>query len=159
MIEQELESRIVAAIRALTVPNLAVVGAWNEQEDETPATVATLTVVVSPRVYRRFTVCEATFPVSLELVASSAADPAGTAFIAAATAVSDLLHSWNMNKSNEAKTALAVDGLLSIGGIRVTGGNAPYLDRESGRRRTSFDFEAVGFIAHNTNTTNTTQGE
>ncbi len=156
MIEKDLEDRIVAAIAALGVRGLAVLGAWSTPDEETPETVVTLMVTVAPRSYSRFTVCEAIFPVSLELVASSAADADGSCFIAAATAISDLLHSWNMNRSNEAKTALSVEGVLQIGGIRVAGGDTPYLDRAAGRRSVSFNFEAVGFIAHNTNTN---QGE
>lgn len=158
MIEKDLEDRIVAAIAALGVRDLTVIGAWDEPDDETSGTVMTITVTVSSRSYSRFTVCEATFPVSLELAASSAADADGSRFVAAATAVSDLLHSWNMNRSNEAKTALSIDGVLAVGGIRVAGGGAPYLDRAARRRSVSFNFEAKGFIAHNTNTTNT-QGE
>ena len=157
MIEKDLEDRVIAAIRALNVSNLTVLGSWSMPEDETPETVATLTVTVAPRSYSRFTVCEATFSVSLDIAVSSAIDRDGTIFVAAAGAVSDLLHAWNMNRANEAKTALSIDGDLKVGGIRAGAGEAPYLDRAAGRRTVSFNFEAIGFIEHNTNTN--TQGE
>lgn len=158
MIEKDLEDRVIAAIRALSVSNLTVLGSWSMPEDETPETVATLTVTVAPRSYSRFTVCEATFSVSLDIAVSSAIDRDGAIFVAAAGAVSDLLHTWNMNRENEAKIALSIDGELAIGGIRAGAGGAPYLDRVAGRRTVSFNFEAIGFIAHTTNTnTNTNQ--
>ena len=84
-------------------------------------------------------------------------DKDGAVFVVASTAISDMLHAWNMNRANEAKTALAVPNVLSIGGIRVSGGNPPHLDRMTGRRTVSFSFEVTGFIDHNYN--KTTQGE
>lgn len=157
MIEQLLEGRIMAAVRALDIPGLTVIGAWDTPTEETADTKATCTVVVTPRTYSRFTVCEATFPVWLNLAVSTAVDKDGTLFLRAAGAISEMLHAWNMNRRNEAKSALGVEGKLSVGGIRVDGGEAPYLDREKARRTLSISFQVVGFVAHAAN--NTTNNE
>lgn len=106
MIEKLLEDKVVAAIDSLGVNGLHVVGAWSRPEEETAETAAILAVVVGPRAYSRYTVCEATFPVQLELVVSTAVDKDGELFLNAATAISNMLHVWNMNRHNEAKTAL-----------------------------------------------------
>ncbi len=151
MVEKEIEAKIIAAIEALELDNLEVVGTWNVPEDETASTVARLTVSVSPRVYSRYTVCEATFSAELEIaVRAELGHPS-----AYAGEISDLLHTWNMNRNNEAKTALGVDDVVSIGGIKVTGGDAPYLDRESSTWYCSFTFDITGFVAHTETTTTT----
>lgn len=154
MIEQLLEDRIIQAVESLGLEGISTIGSWSVPTDETPMTAATLTVVVGPRSYARYTVCEATFPVTLNLAVAAAVDGDGSLFARAATAVSDMLHVWNMNRHNEAKTALGVDGALSIGGIRVEGGEAPYFDRETARRTFSISFSVVGFVAHDITTTN-----
>ncbi len=156
-IEQMLEAKVVAAVQALGVDGVQVYGSWGSPQEE--ETAAALTVTVSPRAYTRYTICEATFVVAIDLTVAIGADPTGARFSAAAAAVSEMLHLWNMNRQNEAKTALAVDGVLSIGGIRVTGGSAPMLDMQSGRRSASFLFDVTGFVSHSSNTNKNTQGE
>lgn len=151
MIEKFLEDKVITAIDSLGIEGLHVVGSWSTPEEETAETAAILAVVVGPRTYSRYTVCEATFPVSLELVVSTAVDKDGELFLNAATAISNMLHVWNMNKHNEAKTALAVDGKLSIGGIRVEGGDAPFYDRDNAHRSTSISFSVTGFVSHELN--------
>ena len=153
MIEKLLEDKIVAAIDSLGIKKLSIVGAWSKPVEETMRTSSALTVVVGPRTYSRYTVCEATFPVMLDLVVSTAVDKDGELFLSAATAISDMLHVWNMNRHNEAKTALAVEDKLSIGGIRVEGGDAPFYDRDNARRSMSISFSVTGFVSH-TLTTN-----
>lgn len=113
--------------------------------------------MVGPRTYSKFTICEANFPVTLELVVSSSIDKDGKRFLEAATKLTDLLHTWNMNRNNEAKTALAVEDNLAIGGIRVDGGESPILDRENARRSFSIQFQVVGFVSHTI--TNNSTGE
>ena len=135
-------------MNSLGIQGLSSIGAWSNPEEETAETYAMLGVTVGPRSYSRYTVCEATFPVTLNLAVSTAVDKDGETFLSAATAISDMLHSWNMNRHNEAKTALSVENNLSIGGIKVEGGEAPYYDRENARRAFSIQFSVIGFIAH-----------
>ena len=148
MIEKLIEDKIKTAIESLGIQELAVFTAWAMPTEEDTGTSAALTVTVTPRSYSRYTVCEATFPVSLELDVATSVDVDGSMFLSAATAISDMLHRWNMNRHDEAKTALAVDGRLSIGGIRVDGGEPPYLDREKARRSMTISFSVVGFVSH-----------
>ncbi len=148
MIEKLLEDNIIKAIQSLDIKKLSLIGAWSAPTEETFDTVATLAVVVSPRSYSRYTVCEASFPVTLSLVVSTAIDEDGELFLSAATAISNMLNTWNMNQHNEAKTALQVDGKLSIGGIKVEGGDAPYYDRENTCRTLTMTFSVTGFITH-----------
>lgn len=152
MIEKLLEDKIVSAIDSLGVEGLQVVGAWSKPEEETSKTYALLTVSVGPRSYSRYTVCEATFPVSLELIVSTAVDKNGDTFLAAATAVTNMLHVWNMNRHDEAKTALAVEDKLSIGGIKVEGGEPPIYDRDNACRAIGISFSVTGFVSHNLTT-------
>ena len=148
MIEKLLEDKIIAAIDSLGIKGLSIVGAWSAPIEETAKTKATLTVVVNPRTYSRYTICEASFPVYIGIAVSSAIDKNGELFMSIATAVSNMLHVWNMNKHNEAKTALEIANYLSIGGIRVEGGEPPYYDIENARRTFSISFSVTGFIAH-----------
>lgn len=129
-----------------------MVGSWSIPTEETYETDSILTVVVAPRTYSRYTVCEATFPVMLELDVSSAVDKDGSKFLSAATKISDMLHLWNMNRHNEAKIALAVDNVLSIGGIKVEGGEAPLYDRVNTKRTFQIQFSVTGFVSHELNT-------
>ena len=69
-------------------------------------------------------------------------------FLEAATRISNMLHAWNMNLTNEAKYALEVANVLTIGGIRVEGGDAPLFDRTNARRTMTMTFTVVGFVAH-----------
>lgn len=71
-------------------------------------------------------------------------------FLDAATKISNMLHTWNMNKNNEAKTALQVQDKLSIGGIKVEGGQAPSFDQQNAIRSVQITFSVTGFIAHTT---------
>lgn len=150
MIEKLLEDKIIEAVKGLKIPHLQVIGSWSLPTDETAQTVSTLGVIVAPRIYSRYTVCEATFPVLLELSVSAAVDKKGEMFLGASTAISDMLHTWNMNKHNEAKTALAVKDKLSIGGIKVEGGEAPSFDQQNAKRSVTIAFSVTGFIAHTT---------
>ena len=152
-VEKLLEANLIAAIEALNIADLEVVGTWNVAADETPSTKARLTVKVSPRGYSRFTISEAVFAATLELSVRVDTDRNGELLARASAEILGLLHAWNMNKANEAKTALAVDGVLSIGGIRVSNGNGPALER--GIWYLDFPIEIVGFVKTTTNT----QGE
>jgi len=152
-IEKLLEANIIAAIEALNIDDLEVVGTWNVAPDETSATKARLAVKVSPRGYSRFTISEAVFAANLELSVRVDTDRDGELLASASAEILALLHTWNMNKANEAKTALAVDGLLSIGGIRLSAGSGP--EREGKNWYIDFPIEIVGFVK----TTTTTQGE
>lgn len=154
MIEKLLEDKVIDAVKALDISGLKVIGSWSIPTEETAQTDALLAVVVSPRSYSKYTICEASFPVSMDLVVSSSIDKNGTKFLDAATKLTDMLHRWNMNKNNEAKTALAVEDKLSIGGIRVEGGESPIYDREKARRSFSISFQVVGFVSHATITNN-----
>ena len=152
MIEKLLEDKIISAIDSLGVEGLQIVGAWSKPEEETSETFAVVTVSVGPRSYSRYTVCEATFPVSLELIVSTAVDKNGETFLSAATAISNMLHVWNMNRHNEAKIALAVEDKLSIGGIKVEGGDSPFYDRDNACRSMGISFSVTGFVSHNLTT-------
>ena len=152
-IEKLLEHNIIAAIEALNIDDLEVVGTWNVATDETPATKARLAVKVSPRGYSRFTISEAVFAANLELSVRVDTDRNGELMARASAEILGLLHAWNMNKANEAKTALAVDGVLSIGGIRLSNGSGP--EREGSNWYLDFPIEIVGFVKTTTNT----QGE
>lgn len=79
-------------------------------------------------------------------------DKDGELFLSASTAISNMLHVWNMNRHNEAKTALAVEGKLSIGGIKVEGGEPPFYDQDAARRSMSISFSVTGFVSHNLTT-------
>lgn len=148
MIEKLLEDKIIAAVKNLNISNLQVIGSWSLPKEETNATVSTLGVQVQPRTYSRYTVCEASFPVMLALVVSTAVDKKGEMFLDAATKISDMLHRWNMNKHNEAKTALQVPDTLSIGGIKVEGGEAPTYDKTNALRTMTITFSVTGFVSH-----------
>ena len=106
MIEKLLEDKVIEAVGSLGIQGLTVIGSWSDLVEETAETDVVLGVVVGPRTYSRYTVCEASFPVALTLTVSAAVDKDGKRFLSAATAISDMLHVWNMNRHNEAKTAL-----------------------------------------------------
>ncbi|MBR4654130.1 MAG: hypothetical protein IKO72_12300 [Kiritimatiellae bacterium] len=149
-IEKAIEANIIAAIKALGINGLEVVGTWNVAPDETPATNARLAVKVSPRGYSRYTVSEAAFAASLELSVRVDTDRHGVLLGRASAAILALLHTWNMNKANEAKLALSVPGKVAVGGVHITQGNGP--DREGDNWYVSFPMDIIGFIKQ-------TQGE
>jgi hypothetical protein len=149
-IEKSIEANIVAAIDALDIDGLEVVGTWNVAPDETAATKARLAVKVSPRGYSRYTISEAIFSASLELSVRVDTDRDGVLLERAAAEILGLLHAWNINKANEAKNALSVPDKVAVGGIRLGQGNGP--DLEGGNWYVSFPMEIIGFIKQ-------TQGE
>ena len=154
-IEKELEAKLISVFVALAVPGLEVIGVWNVSEKETAGTRARLAVKVSPRGYDRYTVSKATFAVTVELSVRVDVDPRGELLADCAAAVSDLLHRWNMNHFNEAKTALSIPGEMSVGGIKVSAGDGP--DREGDVWYVTYPVEIVGFVELPQNNNN--QGE
>lgn len=151
-IEKQIEANIIAAFRALNVADMEVVGTWNVAPAETSATLARLSVKVSPRGYSRYTVCEATLAATLELAVRVDTDPEGARLERCASAVAGLLHKWNMNVHDEAKTALSVAGEAAVGGVKVGAGEGP--DREGGNWYVTFPMDITAFIKHTQ-----TQGE
>lgn len=152
MIEQSLESNIVAAIEALGVNGLDVRGLWNpvaeglvkgsENDSSSPAAAA---VRVSPRSYSNYTIPTVTFDCAISLVVRTDLDPTGAILAAAADAIAGKLAAWHADVCESNDAGLACAGFQPAG-FAVSGGTGPDFDRDAATWAVNYAFTIDGSL-------------
>ena len=152
MIEQELESKIVAAIAALGVEGLDVRGMWNPvaaglvKGDEAEASIPAAAVVrVSPRAYDAVSFPTAEFACSVALVVRTDLDPTGGIVATAAGSLSGLLARLHRTVAHGEDCGLDVTG-LDVAAFHLTGGTGPDFDRTAATWAVNYSFTVVGVV-------------
>ena len=151
MVEQELESKIVAALEALEVSGLVVCGLWNpvapgdvkglERTDDPIAAV----VRVSPRSYGDYGVPTVTCECAVVLAARVDLDPTGAILSSAAEAISARLAAWHDDVCTADGDGLSFEGFMAAG-FMVTGGSGPTFDETKGAWAVTFNFTVSGTL-------------
>lgn len=163
MIEQELESKIVAAIEALGVNGLDVRGLWNPvaaglvkgSEDDSSVPAAAV-VRVSPRAYDAVTFPTATFDGTVSLVVRTDLDPTGTVLALASDEISALLARLHRTVAHGDDQGLDVDG-LDVAAFHLVGGTGPAFDQTAATWSVIYNFTVVGVVSDATLQTTTQQ--
>ena len=163
MIEQELESKIVAAVAALDVAGLDVRGLWNpvpnglvkgaETDSSSPAAAI---VRVSPRSYGAYTIPTVTFDCMISLVVRTDLDPTGETIAAAASAISAKLAAWHDDVCESNDAGLAFDGFMPSA-FAVPGGAGPSYDDKSATWGVDYSFTIDGTLVPITETSQANQ--
>lgn len=153
MIEQDLESRIVAVVKALGVSGLEVRGLWNPvaaglvKGEETDASVPAAAVVrVSPRAYDAVSFPTATFDCAISLVVRTDLDPGGTLMALAAASLCGLLARLHRTVAHGQDCGLDVAG-LDVAAFHLTGGTGPLFDRAAATWTVTYNFTVVGVVS------------
>lgn len=153
MIEQKLETKLVAAIAALGVEGLDVRGMWNPvaaglvKGAETDASVPAAAVVrVSPRAYDAVSFPTAGFACSVALVVRTDLDPTGGIMVTAAASLSGLLARLHRTVAHGEDCGLDVTG-LNVAAFHLTGGSGPDFNREAATWAVNYNFTVVGVVS------------
>lgn len=152
MVEMELEEKIVDAVKALGVEGLAVKGLWQTASSgdlkglEDAAAPAAAAVMVGPKSFDRYGICEASFDCAIALAVRMDLDASGRILAHAAAAVSDLLQRWNLVESGDGLADLATRGGFAPGGVQLSGGSGPTL--ADGAWAATWDFTVRGTVPH-----------
>lgn len=155
MIERLIEKRIVdklkSAVDARGIEGLCVYGLWNDSADvmkskEQSSSKAFCIVKIPPRSYTTFGICEVQMNISIALVvrADACQDDEVSSFT---EPIVDILNSWNMVHEYEELVDFEVEGFYP-GGINITQGEGPDIDRSSMTWSVSFNVLLVGSIVH-----------
>lgn len=154
MIERDLESEIIAAVRGLKIEGLAVRGAWQcadagaEKTLEDEAARAFCVVACKPRRFTAFGLCNASFDVSISVSVRADCAADGAALVEVLAPIAALITGWQMAD---------MDGLLDLtisdafypGGVLVQGGEGPAFDEAAGAWMVSQSLTITGTITHN----------
>lgn len=152
MIEQDLETKLVAGIAALGIVGLEVRGMWNPvaaglvKGEETDASAPAAAVVrVSPRSYDDVSFPTATFACSVALAVRCDLDPTGSTMATAAGSLGGYLARLHRAVARGANTELDVTG-LEVAAFHLTGGAGPDFDRASATWSVTYSFTVVGVV-------------
>ena len=152
MIEQELETKLVAAIVALGVEGLDVRGLWNPvasglvKGSETDASVPAAAVVrVSPIAYDEVSFPSASFACSVSLAVRTDMDPTGGLLATAAGSISGLLARLHRTVAHGEYCGLDVTG-LDVAAFHLTGGSGPDFDRTAATWAVNYSFTVFGVV-------------
>lgn len=151
MVEQELESKIVAALEALEVSGLVVRGLWNpvapgEVKGQEGSDIPAAAVVrVSPRSYGDYGVPTVTCECAVVLAVRVDLDPTGAILSSAAEAISDRLAAWHDNVCVADGDGLSFEGFMAAA-FTAPGGSGPTFDETKGAWAVTFNFTVSGTL-------------
>lgn len=152
MIEKKIEANIVAAVKALGLSGLDVRGAWQSadvgevKDMESDSAPAALAVTVSPRSVETFGIGVCAMDVALALVVRIDLSPTGSALETYVAPIAEMLTRWNRTMDCVNPCGMAVEGEFAPGGLQLTGGSGPELDRDLGVWAVTFNFTLRGTI-------------
>ncbi|MBO7687681.1 MAG: hypothetical protein J6V72_14920 [Kiritimatiellae bacterium] len=165
MIEQKLESAIVAAVEALGVSGMDVSGLWNpvsagfvKGEEANSSAAAGAVVRVAPRAYDAVTFPTATFDCTVSLVVRTDLDPDGAILASAADKISAFLARLHRTVAHGEDQGLDVDG-LDVAAFHLTGGSGPVFDEAVATWAVTYNFTVVGVVSDATLQTTEQQEE
>ena len=149
MIEKSIEANIIAAIEALNLTGLVVTGAWKaanagEVKGTEDSSKAALAVAVSPRSFETFGFGICTMAVALSLAVRTDLCPTGAELETYVDPIANLLQRWNLTMGCAHPCGMAVEGKFEPGGVQMSGGSGPDLDREAGVWSITFNFTIRG---------------
>ena len=152
MIEKDIEANIIAAIQTLDLPGIDIRGAWQTaaagevKDTESDSAPAALFVHVGPRSFETFGVGVCSMDVALSLAVRIDLCPTGAALETYADPIADLLQSWNLTMDCDHPCGMAVEGEFAPGGLQMSGGSGPEIDRDAGVWSIVFNFTLRGAI-------------
>ena len=158
MIEAEIEARICAAIEEAVAERVnwggrlpRVSGLWRcaaevRRGPELGQVGVSVYVAVSPRSFDTFGISTCAMDVSIALSVRIDLCPGSADLEKYAGPISELLQRWNRTMDCEHPCGLAVEGEFQPGGLQVTPGSGPALDRASGVWAVTFNFTLRGSI-------------
>lgn len=149
MIEKSIEANIIAAIEALNLTGLVVHGSWQaanvgEVKDTEDSSLAALAVAVSPRSFETFGFGICSMEVALSLAVRTDLCPTGAALETYVDPIANLLQKWNLEMDCDHPCGMGVEGKFDPGGLQMSGGSGPELDREAGIWAITFNFAIKG---------------
>ena len=149
MIEKSIEANIISAIQALNLTGLTVSGAWQaanegEVKDTEDSSPAALAVAVAPRSFETFGFGICSMEVALSLAVRIDLCPTGAALETYVDPIANLLQTWNLTMDRAHPCGMAVEGKFAPGGLQMSGGSGPDLDREAGIWSITFNFTIRG---------------
>ncbi len=152
MLEKSIEANIIAAIEALNLTGLDIHGAWKAanagevKDEESDGAPATLVVAVSPRSVETFGIGVCSMDVALSLVVRTDLNPTGAALETYVAPIADLLTRWNRTMDCVNPCGMEVEGEFAPGGLQLTGGSGPELDRDLCIWTVVFNFTLRGTV-------------
>lgn len=149
MIEKSIEANIISAIQALNLTGLTVSGAWQaanegEVKDTEDSSPAALAVAVAPRSFETFGFGICSMEVEISLAVRTDLCPTGAALETYVDPIANLLQTWNLTMDCAHPCGMAVEGKFEPGGLQMSGGSGPDLDREAGVWSITFNFTIRG---------------
>ena len=149
MIECKLQSCIIALIHsayeAAGIGGVRFIGSWQAPETESKGDRAVIAVAVSPRAYDTYSIPHCDFAVSVAIAARSELFEDGEDISDFAAPLVDLLDGWQFD-INQFAADVTLEGEFMAAGVRMDGGAAPILDRDSGNVTASFGFTVRGHV-------------
>ena len=135
MIEQDIEKKMIDKINSLGLDGLQVDGLWQPtatgivKGTEMSNTPAGLIIKVNPKGFSTFGISDVSMSIEMVLTVRIDMCPTGKELIKYCAPISKLLQSWNMIQcGEELDEDFQVEG-FNPGGIHVTEGTGPELDR------------------------------
>lgn len=161
IIEREIESQIIQALRSPGLDAVMFSGAWTSAEsgsvkgEEDESAVAVMSVTVSPRFMETYAGgygdVVADIPVNVSFAVSAESDPTGALMIAAYESASARIWHWVKTVDAQTESDLAVVGddgsaMFSPGGVMSGGGTPPVYSSAARMWSWSIQFNIKGII-------------